>query len=112
MSINPTRAQARLAKTKSEANAQNELLKKQLAEEIKKLETLSVGTPEHDAQQESIATAHNKILDAVAQFNARILAQEQALQTKETTYPTKLARHLRKCRKYGWADARLASGKK
>ena len=38
--------------------------------------------------------------------------QEEALKKVEAAYPTLLKRHLRKCKKYGWTDARLAGGKK
>ncbi len=38
--------------------------------------------------------------------------QEVALQRLQITYPAKLARHLRKCRMYGWSDARLGGKKK
>lgn len=39
-------------------------------------------------------------------------AQQAALITKEQTYPQRLARHLRKCKRFGWADGWLAKAKK
>lgn len=41
----------------------------------------------------------------------RIASQEKALARQEAAYPARLKRHLRKCRRHGWADARLG-GKK
>jgi chromosome segregation ATPase len=38
--------------------------------------------------------------------------QEAALARVEASYPAKLKRHLAKCKRFGWADARLKSGKK
>lgn len=108
MSISPSRAQARLAKTKSEMNAAIELLKKKLAEETAKLE----GATNPEAQVALVRMVQSE-LDAALQLLAnRSLAQEAAVMRKETSYPIKLRRHLRKCRKYGWADARLVQGKK
>ena len=40
-----------------------------------------------------------------------INAQEKALARQEAAYPAKLKRHLRKCRRHGWADGRLAAAK-
>lgn len=42
----------------------------------------------------------------------QINAQEKALAKQEAAYPQLLKRHLRKCRKHGWADGRLTGGKK
>jgi hypothetical protein len=42
----------------------------------------------------------------------KISLQEKALAKQEAAYPALLKRHLRKCRKYGWTDNRLASAKK
>lgn len=42
----------------------------------------------------------------------RISSQEKALAKQDAAYPAALKRHLRKCRKHGWADNRLAGGKK
>lgn len=39
-------------------------------------------------------------------------SQEAALKRKETSYPSKLKRHLLKARRHGWTDARLAGKKK
>ena len=38
--------------------------------------------------------------------------QEPALAKMEASYPQKLKRHLAKCKRFGWADSRLKSGKK
>ena len=38
-------------------------------------------------------------------------AQTAALISKEQSYPQRLARHLRKCKKFGWTDGRLAKKK-
>lgn len=42
----------------------------------------------------------------------KLASQEAALAKKEATYPQKLARHLRKCKRLGWADPRLAAASK
>lgn len=54
-------------------------------------------------------------LDISADLEAALqikIDQLAALISKEQSYPQRLARHLRKCKKFGWADGRLAKAKK
>jgi predicted nucleic acid-binding Zn-ribbon protein len=45
------------------------------------------------------------------QLQNRLVQQQAALDRVSAAYPAALKRHLRKCRQYGWADARLAGSK-
>lgn len=40
-----------------------------------------------------------------------VQSQKEALDRVNATYPQKLARHLRKCKRFGWTDARIAKKK-
>jgi len=60
---------------------------------------------ERDAAEIKLATLLN------GPTMLRISSQEKALAKQEAAYPKLLKRHLRKCRKHGWADGRLAAAK-
>lgn len=70
---------------------------------------------EVERTQEAREKAEAEVTKADFQLSALLVRkslQEEALKKQEASYPQALARHLRKCRKYGWSDQRLTGGGK
>lgn len=103
MGISVTRAAARLKTTESALAKADEQLKKASAEAAKFGTGMSV--PEDVALSVKTHTA------AVAFGNAVLSAQRAALERKTAEYPTKLRKHLERCRRGGIADSRRAAAR-
>lgn len=59
-----------------------------------------------------LADEMQKLREQYPYIEVREQAQAAALDRKVAEYPSLLKRHLRKCRRFGWADPRLAGARK
>ena len=137
MSINTTRETVRLASTNSAIQKQEGIIKALEAQlEVFKPEhdKLTVKEAEYQAavqvygdlaveaitilaERNAITVILNKEIPINAQilvatrellaFEARRDQQKEALEKQTFLYPTRLKRHLRRCKKFGWTDSRL-----
>lgn len=104
-----TAVKSKLEQTEDDT-AQATLLTEQLQKAQAEVQSI---VERYKARRDERTTAEVQLADLEGGATmSKIWSQREALKRREVSYPAALKRHLRKCRKHGWADSRLSAGKK